>query len=173
MNVRRATLADVRAIAEIQVRGSQWAYRGLLPDAVLDRMTPEEREPTWSPQLAADGPSRTFVAERDGHTVGFVTCGPSRDADATSATGEVYAIYQEPAAEKTGVGRALMQRALEDLHARGFTSTTLWVLDGNARGRAFYERGGWCLDGTAKTQLVQEHRRTQMRYRIALRPRTD
>ena len=42
--IRRAAVADAAAIATVQVRTWQVAYRGQLPQAYLDALTPEQRE---------------------------------------------------------------------------------------------------------------------------------
>ncbi|MEA2478037.1 MAG: hypothetical protein QOC87_2236, partial [Actinomycetota bacterium] len=48
------------------------------------------------------------------------------------------------------IGVALMDVAMGELRKRGFTSGVLWVLEGNARARRFYEAGGWRPDGGRK-----------------------
>jgi GNAT superfamily N-acetyltransferase len=167
--IRRATPADAATIAGIQVRGSQWAYRGLLPDASLDRPSKiAEREAAWRPQLAPDDPRHTWIAEADGAALGFVTCGPADDPALPGATGEVYAIYQEPYAAGSGVGGALFSHALAELRARGFKLAVLWVLAGNHRARRFYERFGWTADGATKEVTRTDHVRHEVRYRGTL-----
>src|SRR5205823_282227 len=56
--------------------------------------------------------SPTLVAEVGGELVGFVGVGPSRDAEGEA---ELYAIYLDPRHFGTGVGRALMDAAVERL----------------------------------------------------------
>ena len=63
--IRRAGPGDAEAIAGIQVRGSQAAYRGLMPQAYLDALTVVARVPAWLPQLAAESLRHTYVAERE------------------------------------------------------------------------------------------------------------
>jgi GNAT superfamily N-acetyltransferase len=167
--IRRATPADAATIAGIQVRGSQWAYRGLLPDALLDRASRiDEREAAWCPQLGPDEPRHTWIAEADDAAIGFVTCGPTDDPTLAD-TGEIYAIYQELHAAGTGVGRALFAHALADLRAQGFHVAILWVLATNHRARRFYERFGWAPDGATKNVTRADHVRHEVRYRGTLR----
>lgn len=45
----------------------------------------------------------------------------------------------------------MLRAAEQRLAADGFTHAYLWVVDGNARARRFYEREGWKADGTVKT----------------------
>ena len=87
----------------------------------------------------------------DGSTVcGLATTGLCRDDD-LSNFGELMAIYVDPAYLRTGVGRLLMTAARSGCAASASSAAALWVLDGNARARRFYERDGWRCDGTHRT----------------------
>jgi GNAT superfamily N-acetyltransferase len=68
----------------------------------------------------------------------------------------------------TGVGRALMARAVDELRAMGFTEAMLWVLATNPRARRFYEVAGWHLDGGTKHQSWRNAEFDEVRYRISL-----
>jgi ribosomal protein S18 acetylase RimI-like enzyme len=51
------------------------------------------------------------------------------------------------------VGATLLRAAVDALRADRWREVTLWVLEGNARGRAFYDRLGFAPDG-AKQDLA-------------------
>jgi GNAT superfamily N-acetyltransferase len=146
MQVRAATRADSEAIERIRIRGWQAAYRHVFPPEELDRLPVDwsriERSFDESPPGRA-----TFVAERDGIVIGWALVGPDRDG---GADGELYGIYVDPDAWSTGAGRALIERAEQEL-AGGYAEAILWVLAGNERARRFYERAGWRLDGAGRT----------------------
>ncbi len=108
VRIREAAPADARACAEVHVEGWRWAYRGLLPDGYLDRVSVEDRERTWREGVAGSGERVAWVAEREGRVIGLCVTGPSEDADADRSTAEVYAIYLLPEVVGTGVGRALL-----------------------------------------------------------------
>ncbi|HEY3209439.1 MAG TPA: GNAT family N-acetyltransferase [Actinomycetota bacterium] len=165
--IRAATEADARAIAEIHVGGWLWAYRGLVPDGLLDSLSVDRREEGWRRGFADHRPGRAvFVAERDARAIGFVACGRSMDDDAAKGCGEVYAIYIEHEVQGTGVGRALLARAVQHLREYGFRQATLWVLANNDRTRRFYEVAGWRPDGTEKTDEWHGFPLREARYRI-------
>jgi L-amino acid N-acyltransferase YncA len=167
--IRRAAPADARAIAAVHVSSWQVAYRGMVPDAVLDGLSVDRGELGWRGRLGrpADGGSFTLVAERDGAVAGFCSvAAPSRDDDAGERTAEVAAIYVEPAQWWTGAGGALLREALDALRADGWREVTLWVLEDNARGRAFYERLGFAADGA--TQDLVQLDACEVRLRAAL-----
>ncbi|ABL05262.1 GNAT family N-acetyltransferase [Mycobacterium ulcerans] len=104
----------------------------------------------------------------DGSAIrGLATTGLSRDTE-LSNFGELRAIYVDPEHVCTGVGRLLMTAARERLWRVGVTAAVLWVLDGNARARRFYERDGWNFDGTRRTEIIGDTPVDQMRYRCSL-----
>ena len=77
--IRSATPADARPIAEVHVRTWQEAYRGIVPDAVLDALDVDERERSWNKWIGTPPEGvETFVADEDGAVVGFVNIGPDR-----------------------------------------------------------------------------------------------
>jgi GNAT superfamily N-acetyltransferase len=133
----------------VHVRSWQAGYRGIVDDGVLDGLSIDRRERAWHERLTAPGDaSQTLVAERDGVVVGF--CGlatPARDPDAEPRTAEVAAIYVDPDHWRAGAGTALLDAALDGLRHDGWERVTLWVLERNARGRAFYARRGFTPDG--------------------------
>jgi GNAT superfamily N-acetyltransferase len=171
VRIRPARDEDARSIAEIHVRAWHWAYRDLLPPAVLDRLSVDRRAAYWQQWLADAAPRRQlWLAVEQDRPVGFVAAGPSRDPDAEAATGEVHALYLEREVVGTGVGRALCARAVDRLRHDGFREATLWVMTANGRARRFYERAGWRPDGAEKTEEWAGARVPEVRYRRPLIP---
>ncbi len=169
--VRTAGVADAEAIARVQLAAWLEAYRGLVPDPVLDTLTLTELRSGWRQWIEAEPEARlTLVAQgKGGEVIGFASIGPSRDLDVDPAvSGELYAFYVAPSHWRRGVGARLLRRAVEELAARRYLSADLWVLSGNARGRAFYEAQGWSLEGTTKGCF--DGSVPAVRYRRALRP---
>ena len=150
MQVREARLEDARAIAELVVATWRAAYRGLLPDTLLNSLSEESSEVRWRERLAHPW-GTTQVCELDGRVVGFVTYGDTRDEGADGAmVGEVYALYVSEAYWGHGCGYGLMAAALDGLRAQGKREVVLWTLRGNNRAIRFYERQGFAADGGAK-----------------------
>jgi GNAT superfamily N-acetyltransferase len=168
--IRSAALADGPAVAELHVHAWRWAYRDLMPRAMLDALDIAERTALWIDSLSTPGTSlRLWLAERPaGDLVGFVASGNARDEEATAGTGEIYALYQNEASLRTGVGRALVEQAALDLRTREFTSAMVRVLEGNQRARGFFEHCGWATDGEPSFALFGEHKLGELRYRKKL-----
>jgi GNAT superfamily N-acetyltransferase len=173
MEVRRARLSDAEGIATAHVRSWQAAYAGLVPQAYLDGLDLARRTAAWEEMLAHPGDREvTLVAEEAGNEsgpdiVGFVAICPSRDDDAGDV-GEVAAIYLLAEVWGRGYGRALMAAALCALKELGFSSATLWALEGNQRARTFYEAGGWSTDGAVRQDSRRGATLSEVRYRHPL-----
>ena len=71
-----------------------------------------------------------------------------------------------------GVGGSLHTTGIAGLATR-FEQATLWVLEGNVRSRAFYERQGWQPDGSVKRDTIGNADVLEVRYRRTLNGRTQ
>ncbi|MES1995617.1 MAG: GNAT family N-acetyltransferase [Pseudomonadota bacterium] len=69
---------------------------------------------------------------------------------------ELRRIYSLRQAHGTGIGAALMARAIEDAARMGARRLLLGVWEHNARARAFYERHGFRVIGTREFQVGSE-----------------
>lgn len=171
MIVRRARLLDAPAMAAAQVDSWRAAYLGLVPVVVLNGLSVSAHAASWT-RLLQGGESRgsrAWVAALDGRIVGFVSAGPTRDADDhRGQVGEVYAIYLVPAAWGRGLGGELLRVAEDDLCGRGYRIATIWVLAGNSRARRFYAQCGYDADGGAQDETVGPAVLPSVRYRRSL-----
>lgn len=165
--VRRATPADAGAIADVHVRSWQIAYRGLVPDEVLDNLSIAHRASTWQTVLARNAEGAfTLVAER-GQIVGFCSIiAPSRDDDAGERTCEVAAVYVDPDHWRAGIGRKLLVAALREVAAAGAEDATLWVFAENHAALAFYRRCGFLPDGAEKRHEPSGQKEIRLRAPI-------
>jgi ribosomal protein S18 acetylase RimI-like enzyme len=163
MLIRSARRADAPTIEDIRIRGWRVAYRHIFDPGELDRIRPNperfeadlERPPTGR---------AAFVAVDDGRVVGFAVVGPSRDE---RDLGELYALYVDPDSWSRGAGRQLIVHAEERL-AQDYAEAALWVLEENARARAFYERAGWQTDGARNIFRRPGFAAPEVRYRKRL-----
>jgi ribosomal protein S18 acetylase RimI-like enzyme len=168
MIVRPALLTDAGAIAAIHVHSWQKAYQDILPPALLASLSIEQRAEMWRQNLERKA-SDTWVADEGGTVVGWISAAQSRDSDALSSTGEVWAIYVDPPYWRRGVGRLLWQHAKTQLINSGFVDVTLWVLKDNTQAIAFYEALGCVLDpGSEKTITLGGVELPEVRFRNRL-----
>jgi len=165
--IRAATLDDAGEIERIRVAGWRAAYPGIVPRAYLDGMRLDDDAIAARRHRMLRNPPevRSLVAEDDAGVTGFVVYGPDRD---DRALGEVYALYVAPRAWSHGHGRALLGRAVRALAAAGYAEAGLWVLEGNARARAFYERFGLAATGQRQMFEIGDVEVPEVRYAIRL-----
>jgi GNAT superfamily N-acetyltransferase len=163
VQIRLATPNDAAAVARVHVRAWQVAYRGLLPDAYLDGLRPEERASRYTFADRNPGRPTTIVASRQGAILGFATVGPARD-QARGGRGELMALNVDPPCWSQGIGRSLIATAREHLAQSGYREADLWALDGNERAYRFYAADGWAPDGARRTETVWGVCLTDLRY---------
>jgi hypothetical protein len=144
--VRPATEEDVFRIAEIHVAAWRETYTEILPPAMLSRLSIGNRAAMWQRALEGNesGTIGIMVAEVGADIVGFGSCGPQRRSTLKDRgfDGEFYAIYVLRAAQRRGVGSALIGALAKGLLDRGCVGASLWVLQENHGARHFYERIG-------------------------------
>jgi ribosomal protein S18 acetylase RimI-like enzyme len=167
ITIRSATTEDAPAVARVHVDSWRFAYRELLPAALLDALSVEARGRFWEQVITmADPRASVLVAARNGAIAGFCACGPSREPNAPATEGEIGAIYVDPATTRQGVGRRLMDASLDHLSRNGFTGAGLWVLEGNRIGQGFYEGYGWTPTGRTKSESIHGTEVTEIHYHL-------
>jgi len=142
VHLRAATVADAVAMAEAHVGAWQTAFRGIVPDERLDALRVERSADRFRGYLApTESDGRRFILAVSGDTaLGFVGFGTTRDEDVDPArVAEVHGLYVHPTHWRRGVGRRLLQAAIDELAADGFETATLWTLADSKASRAFYE----------------------------------
>jgi GNAT superfamily N-acetyltransferase len=132
---------DAGGIARVWVRAWQVAYRSLVPDAVLEGLSIEDKREHWRARL--EGGDTTFVVEH------FGIAGYCR----VVAPGEIASLYVLPERRRGGLGSALLAAGLDELRAHG-DEATLWVFRDNHPARAFYPRFGFTPDGATQLDAV-------------------
>lgn len=167
--VREARAGDAVAMAEVHVAAWQVGYDGLLPSQLLDGLTVERSTNNWTTSLSTPDPAVTsLVAEREGRILGISTVGPYRTVEGQPSPlelCELWMINLHPDAWGTGLAQDLLAAATERLRTeRAEPRAALWVLEGNARARRFYEKEGWAADGATKLDTFAGQEVVELRY---------
>jgi ribosomal protein S18 acetylase RimI-like enzyme len=168
MQIRDAIVSDAHRIAQIHVASWRAAYRGQMPDVVLDNLDVEKRAAFWREHLNRQ-PTGTFLAELEGKIIGFCDLVRSRDQDSDpQIVAEIAAIYIDPDYWHRGTGRALCFRAMEAARLQHFTEVTLWVLASNTAARNFYQAMGFHPDEATRSESFANRELHEVRYRIVI-----
>jgi GNAT superfamily N-acetyltransferase len=155
-DIRRASVADVEAIAELHGRSFLAAYPDLSRTIATINQGLSRRVTLWTERI--DRPPTgcaTFVANEDFRIHAFIHVGPSRDDDdQRGGTGQIFSIHVDPPRWGSGIGKRLLDHALDFLRSSGFSEAMLWVVAGNSRARQFYEALGWRPDGMQRKEIL-------------------
>lgn len=169
VTLRAATHADGPAIGAIKVEAWRRGYAGILPAAALDGLDVATESADWGGYARATPHGhRLIVATRDGEVVGYGRSEPCPDADVPGA-GEVAGLYVHPAAQGSGVGRAMLTWLTGDLLERGFDPVVLWHFVGNDHAATVYAAAGFSPDGTRRPVPGLDVDELRLRLRRPLR----
>ena len=168
MIIREPTKNDARGLAEVHVRSWQAAYKGQLPDDILDNLSVDQREKQWHLTLNSLS-NKVLVAEVEQRIVAFISFGPVRDEGLDkNAVGEVYAIYALEEFWDRGIGRNLMEASLATLREMNCSTVKIWLLETNQRAISFYQKFGFSADGTQKVEPLAEVELREIRYSLSM-----
>lgn len=138
MIIRKAKVEDAKSMVEINVNTWKVAYKGLLPDEILDNRNVTEKRIEHSQEAIKTKDKIHFVAEENGEIVGFLTGGDSRD-ETVPVDFEVYALYVSPLMQRKGIGQALLDAFMKEINYAPFY---LYALKSNQNARQFYIKNG-------------------------------
>ncbi|MEW8995843.1 GNAT family N-acetyltransferase [Clostridium sp.] len=148
-NIRYATFDDAKVLGEIHSKSWKSAYRGIVPNKILDNITSSKREIYFKKALSEKWEEDAIIFKED-LPIGLICIGKCRDDDKKELSGEIWGIYLLPQYWSMGVGVELIQWGINELRKRSYKEITLWVLEENMRARKFYEKIGFYHDGIVK-----------------------
>jgi ribosomal protein S18 acetylase RimI-like enzyme len=129
---------ETKGKAYVHWRAWHEAYPGLVSQEYLDKLTLERCE-----KIAFEWPDNLIIAKDAGRVIGFIGYGDR--GDEAPDIGEIFALYTLSEYYGKGVGRQLMDAALQQL--REYKQICLWVLKDNKRAIHFYQKRGFCPNG--------------------------
>ena len=169
MKVRAARAGDLQRVAEIHVAGWRNAYATLIDASILAGLSVETCLEAWKQRCAEPGAELWIAESVEGEILGFSRLLPASDDDLPEGFAEISHVYLDPAHYERGLGAVLLRHVLASAQGRGFEAVVLWVLEGNARARHFYEREGFAVDGARKADPARRGPGVyEVRYRRAL-----
>ncbi len=134
MIIRQAKEEDVPQIAEIVVEDWKTAYRGIMDDEYLDSLNAEQRFETEIKRY-----QKYIVAADENEILGYAWTEETSDEPADC---EIIALYVRYSKRKNGIGRALMQHAMDRFRQSGKKTMIVWCLKENHESGKFYEKMG-------------------------------
>lgn len=158
MIIRPFQLNDLNQCATLHMASRRASEEGLIFDCDLERHDLNyfiENWKKWSELSETD----IHIAEDDGEILGFIMFGkvrtrPDFDKGIVPKYGsEIYALYVHPDHFRKGIGKALFQRACDDLINRKTKSMILWTKKKNKRSCGFYTVLGGAKVGKKRVDM--------------------
>ncbi len=137
MNVRNATLEDMKRLGHIMAVSFRSAFADFVTQQTMDACAQEERCAALLERVFSSGNVRFLIGEDSG----MLCWQPAEDG------AEIICVHSLPESWGTGLGHAMMETALEQM---GNVKVTLWVFEENRRARRFYEKHGFRWDGNSR-----------------------
>ncbi len=150
LEIRPATSADAVLIAELSRKTFYETFAHLNSKENMDKFMNEQ---FTTAKLEAEVENKAFsffIAYADDQPAGYLKLSEteeSRELDGKKAI-EIARIYADTALIGKGVGKALMQKALETAAAKGCELIWLGVWEENKRAIEFYKKWGFVQFGT-------------------------
>ena len=161
-SVRPAKPGEGDLLARIYLSSGRAAWARHLSPIGLEGVT--SRADEWE-RWISDPDLMVLVAERRDEPAALALLCRSTDQDSDPARVALLdRLYTEPASWRRGLGRALLEAAMEQLRERGFREVTLWTAEWNTS-RGFYEALGWSQDGATREKTFAGATFTEVRYR--------
>jgi GNAT superfamily N-acetyltransferase len=153
VRIRPADVDEANLLTELAVRSKgHWGYDAEFLSACRDELTVNPAD--------CDG-LRVMVAEKNNSVVGFYQLAEK------SGTGELVALFVDPAAIGAGIGRRLLGHALERARDLGMSSL---IIDADPYAESFYLKAGARRIGAVASGSIEG--RVIPQLEISVRPHT-
>ena len=131
---------DIYDVARLHLESWKTAYRHILPEEMVCRLSLREFIATWKTILRDAGRVNWVYDDRNG-IQGYVSC--RHESEYGWKRGEIIGIYVAPESWGRGIGKRLMGHALKWMSAQQCDVADLWTIVENRRARKFYESIGF------------------------------
>lgn len=137
MEIRNAEAKDLKRMGRIMVASFRNAFSAFVSQQTMEENAQEDRCIALLEGLYGKETMHFLI----GDTSGMLVWQQTEDG------AEIVAIHSLPESWGSGLGRAMLEKALEQI---GNGKVFLWAFKENARARCFYEKNGFCFDGSER-----------------------
>jgi RimJ/RimL family protein N-acetyltransferase len=142
VEVRAATAADDGALAAIDRATWSWLSSPLPPPAADAAFFNERTKP-----------GDVLVAVADGRVVGYVKVARWNQLESTDHVRMILGLVVDPTVRRRGIGRALVDAAVERARGQGARRLRLHVFGPNEAARRLYESAGFAVEGVLRGEF--------------------
>lgn len=137
INVRKVKYEDIESVVDINIKDWKMAYKGIIDQLTLDNLDRNAKIEKWRKHYNI---GNVIVAQKEEKILGF--CRYSQETETAECDCEIIALYVDYENHEHGVGRKLMEYAMNDLREKGKRNMIIWCLEKNIEARKFYEKMG-------------------------------
>lgn len=137
MIVRNAKIEDMAQAGHIMFVSFRTAFADFVSQQTMDACAQEENCAAMLEGIYRGGKMHFLIGENSGMLVW----------QKVQDSAEIVAIHSLPESWGTGLGHAMLEEALNQI---GNQPVFLWAFKENKRARRFYEKHGFCWDGTER-----------------------
>ena len=156
--IRKMIKEDSKAVSHVVTVAWNETYPGIVPDDFLKLLIENEdlrAEKTYN--HFDEDKDETLVLEIDNEIVGFVKYGESNDEE-YRGSGEIFALYILKKYHGLGLGRKLVNEAINELKKQGYKTMLIGCLKGNPTNEFYKHIGGkYIKDGIFKRLNIKEN----------------
>lgn len=142
IRIREAKPRDFAKVAQMHYPVWRQSWNGMLADYLIDLLGSPK---LWATQTYPENLRRSgwamWIAEAGSKTLGMTIFGPERTSPGDV---QIDALYTAEESQGLGVAGRLLNKAVR---AQESGDVILWCAEKNLKGREFYERKGFRLDG--------------------------
>ena len=147
MDFRRASESDIPLLRQLAERIWRDYYPAIIGEAQVEYMLPRMYAEDVIHKEIADGVVWEIGSEND-VPIAFCSVGPEN-----SERAKLHKLYLDPASHGRGLGRLMIERAIQIAQELGATELCLQVNKQNARAIRAYERAGFNVEREAVVDI--------------------
>lgn len=166
--IRSAVQADAGVLAELGASTFVETFGHLYKPEDLQHFLEESHAVEAYAKTLAHPDYALWIAERDGHAIGYAQVGPCGlpHEDVRPGDGELKRLYLRQSEQNGGVGRALMDAAMAWLERDGPRPLWISVWSENLGAQRFYARHGFEFAGEYEFPVGEQRDREFMYRRL-------
>ena len=149
IEVRLAKKSDVDMLAKIQISSWKSAFGSILTRDILEVYADTIKCTEILKNVLDTNRGKLYIASLNGVPCGeLFWCEAGEDMPQNA---QIIALHSLENSWGTGLGKAMMNKALLDIQLAGKSIVNLWVFKDNLRARRFYEKCGFIYSGREKS----------------------
>lgn len=153
IQIRRAEYNDLKSIAAIQTLSWKSAFSDILSDSTLNKYTDLEKCVKILENAYNAGNGYLYIGNINEKPCAELFWCRGMELERSA---EIVALHSIPESWGCGVGKAMMDKAMDDIFNNGLKTVYLWVFEQNKRARRFYEKYGFVPDGTSRISIYDK-----------------